>query len=80
MPKDFFPHAFILNGWKRKSPIQTHTKWHRHGLNIKRKSVIKKKLQLILTVILKHPVLTSTVTEVNPTVTSSVHSKEDILP
>ena len=67
------------NGWKRKSPIQTHTKWHRHGLNIKRKKC-HKKLQLILTVILKHPVLTSTVTEVNPTVTSSVHSKEDILP
>ena len=63
--------------------LSRHTqKWHRNGLNIKKKC--HKKLQLLLTVILKRPVLTNAVTEVNQAeeldAASFVRSGEDILP
>ena len=40
---------------------------HKNGIGMVKtsKKSVKKKLQLLLTVILKHPVLTSAVTEVN---------------
>ena len=62
--------------------LSRHTqKWHRNGLNIKK---CHKKLQLLLTVILKRPVLTNAVTEVNQAeeldAASFVRSGEDILP